>query len=51
MKALVSGAPGPTIRSAMRGRPSCGSSPLDPEKAAVSFSGESQRFELQFVAP
>ena len=39
MKALVSGAPGPAIRSAIRGRPSCGSTDVDPEEAAASFVG------------
>ena len=50
-KALVRGALGPDIRSAIRGRPSCGSGVLDPEEAAASSSGESQRFPLQVDAP
>ena len=50
-KARVRGALGPDMRSAIRGRPSCGSGALDPEEAAASSSGGSQRLPLQVDAP
>ena len=51
IKALVRGALGPAIRSAIRGRPSCGSMPSDPKEAAASSSGVCQRLPVQFAAP
>ena len=51
MNALVRGALGPAMRSAIRGRPSCGSSSSDPKEAAASSSGVCQRLPVQFAAP
>ena len=51
MNALVRGALGPAMRSAISGRPSCGSSSSDPKEAAASSSGACQRLPVQLAAP
>ena len=50
-KGFGKGALGPAIRSAIRGRPSCGSMPSDPKEAAASSSGVCQRLPVQLAAP